>query len=165
MPKPVTIRTADYIRALTLAEKFNQKAGARPNRKVAAVLKDAIGFLQGVAPDVKAGQAIETGSAWHGPDEFLSATTAREMGRKRDRSDYLTGARDVQLSQRDAAALSDIRKTFGLKSDRQAAGLALRVYAGVADGLSRGNGFSFSGPQAPALDTVKVKDKLFPPVP
>ena len=165
MPKPVTIRTADYVRALTLAEKFNLKAGARPNRKVTAVLKDAIGFLQSVAPDVKAGQTIETGSAWHGPDEFLTSSSAKELGRRRERSDYLTGSRDVQLAQCDSAALSDIRKTFGLKSDKQAAGLALRVYAGVADGLKRGNGFFFSGPQAPALDTGKVKDRLFPPQP
>lgn len=165
MPAHVVIRTADYARALTLAERFNVSAGAHPVRKVTAVLKDAINFLHDVAPDLKAGKTIETGSAWHGPDEFLTAASARQLGRTRDRSDYLTGARAVPLSHRDAAALSDIRKAFRLKSDKQAAGLALRVYANVADGLWRGNGFSFSGAQAPALDTDKVKNKLFPPTP
>lgn len=163
MSKPsVSIRKSDYARALGLAEKFNIKAHDRPNRKVKAVLKEAVAFLQDVKAEIKNGNAIETGSAWHGPDPFLDKQSAVELARKKDRADYLTGDVAVTLTKREAGALASIRKAFKLSSDKQAAGLALRVYASVTDGLWRGNGFHYANANAPALDTDKIKHKLFP---
>lgn len=164
MPKPVTLRKSDYVRALTLAEQFNLKAGARPNRKVKATLKEAISFMGQVTPAVIKGEVVETGSAWSGPDEFLSKSSAVATARQGERADYLTGTVDIDLPKRDADGLAAIRRAFNLSSDKQAAGLALRVYDGVADGLRRGNGFSYANPQA-KLDTDKVRDKILPQTP
>jgi Arc/MetJ family transcription regulator len=164
MSKPVTLRKSDYARALNLAEQFNIKAGVRPNRKVKAALKEAVAFMVQVTPAVAKGDVIETGSAWHGPDEFLSKSSAVATARLGERADYLTGTVNVDLPNRDAEALASIRRAFRLSSDKQAAGLALRVYGDVADGLRRGNGFSYANPQA-KLDTDKVRDKVLPPTP
>jgi hypothetical protein len=158
-----TMRKGDFAKALKLSEQFNIKAGARPNRRVKAVLSKAIDFLAPLASDIRAGSVINVGSAWHGPDAFLDAALAQKYARDKDRTDYLTGAVDVTLSRRDAKKLSHIRKTFGLSSDKQAAGLALRVYRDVCDNLWRGNGFSVDRPAAQGasksrpLDTAKVK--------
>jgi Arc/MetJ family transcription regulator len=164
MPKAVTLRKSDYVRALTLAEQFNLKSSARPNRKVKAALKEAVAFMAQVTPAVVKGEVIETGSAWHGPDEFLSKSSAVATARQGERADYLTGTVDVQLPKRDAEALAAIRRAFHLSSDKQAAGLALRVYADIADGIRRGNGFSYANPQA-KLDTDKVRGKILPQTP
>lgn len=161
MPQPnVSMRKSDYARALNVAEQFNIQGHAHPNRKVKAVLKDAVAFMKSVIGEVKKGNAIETGSAWHGPDEFLSKDSAVKLGRKRERADYLTGTVDVAITKREAEGLSEIRKAFKLSSDKQAAGLAIRVYQSVADGLWRGNGFSYAQPNAPALDTDKIKNRV-----
>lgn len=161
MSKPaVSIRKSDYARALGVAEKFNIQANARPNRKVKAVLKEAVAFLQEVKGEIKKGNAIETGSAWHGPDAFLDKQSAVTLARSKDRTDYLTGDVEVKLTKRDAQGLSAIRRAFRLSSDKQAAGLALRVYASVTDGIWRGNGFHYANSNAPALDTDKIKNKL-----
>jgi len=161
MPKPnVSMRKSDYARALGVAERFNIQAHAHPNRKVKAVLKDSVAFMKGVIDEVKKGNVIETGSAWHGPDEFLSKGKAVELGRKRERTDYLTGTVDVAITRREAEGLSEIRKAFKLSSKKQAAGLAIRVYQSVVDGLWRGNGFNYAQPNAPALDTDKIKNRV-----
>lgn len=155
-----TIRKADYGTALKLSEKFNIKAGARPNRKVKALLSTAIDFLAPLARDVgKNGAVISVGSAWTGPDVFLDADTALERARSKERIAYLTGTVDVSLSKRDEAKLESIRKAFHLKSDKQAAALAVSVYRDVCDNLWRGNGFSLETPagQPLPLDTEKVK--------
>lgn len=169
MTKQVNISKSDYARALTLAERFNINAGARPNRKVKAVLSQAAEFLQGVSGEVAKGNTIETGSAWHGPDEFLTRDIGRDWAIRRERTDYLTGDVSVTAAQKDAQALSQIRRDFGLSSDKQAARLAIRVFEKIADGLWRGNGFSYANernnPQAPALDTRKVRNRLFPQMP
>jgi hypothetical protein len=163
-----TLRKGDYAKALKLAERFNIKAGARPNRRVKAVLKEAVDFLTPLAGKVEKGAVVNVGSAWHGPDVFLDAATARKMARDKDRADYLTGSVDVTLPQRDDAKLWLIRKTFNLTSDKQAAGLALRVYEGVCDNLWRGNGFSMEKPVAQGkaqdlpLDVAKVKAVVVP---
>ena len=163
-----TLRKTDYARALKLSERFNIKAGARPNRRVKATLSQAVEFLAPLAGQIETGSVIHVGSAWHGPDVFLDAATARDMARDKDRTDYLTGSIDVTLSQRDEAKLSLIRKTFNLKSDKQAAGLALRVYEGVCDNLWRGNGFTVDKPSAQGktktrpLDTAKVQGIVGP---
>jgi hypothetical protein len=149
----------DYGRGLSLAEKFNVKAGARPNRRVKAVLKEAIGFMHNVANDVAKGAAIYDGSAWSGPDLFLDKSTAQKTAREKSRIAYLTGDVDVKLAAADLRKLGDIRKAFNLSSDKQAAALSLRVYARVADGLWRGNGFSIQGNdgQHKPLDTTKIR--------
>jgi Arc/MetJ family transcription regulator len=164
MPKSVTLRKSDYVRALTLAEQFNLNAGARPNRKVKAALKEAVAFMAQVTPAVVKGEVVETGSAWGGPDEFLSKSSAVATARQGERADYLTGTVDIQLPKRDAEALASIRRAFRLSSDKQAAGLALRVYDGIADGIRRGNGFSYANPQS-KLDVDKVRDKVLPQTP
>lgn len=160
MAKNVSLRKGDYARALGVAEQFNIQAHARPNRKVKAVLKEAVAFMKGVLGQVKQGNVIETGSAWHGPDEFLSKDKAVEIGREKDRTDYLTGTVSVDVAKRDAETLSEIRRAFKLSSDKQAAGLAIRVYQSVADGLRRGNGFSYAQPNAPSLDTDKIRNRV-----
>ncbi|TAL28223.1 MAG: hypothetical protein EPN97_15015 [Alphaproteobacteria bacterium] len=155
-----TIRKADYGTALNLSEKFNLKAGARPYRKVKAMLSTAIDFLAPIANDVgRKGAVISVGSAWSGPDVFLDADTALQRARKKERIAYLTGNADVALSKRDAAKLESIRKAFRLKSGKQAAALAVSVYRDVCDNLWRGNGFSMESAsrQPLSLDTEKVK--------
>ncbi len=154
----VELRKGDFARALKLAERFNVAAGARPNRKVKAVLKEAVEFTAGLVAPLKQGEKVQTGSAWHGPDDFLDVKLAQDLARKKDRVDYLTGNVDVTVPQYEANDIEKIRKAFGLSSDKQAAGLAIRVYESVADGLWRGNGFSFESPQAPALDTAKIRN-------
>lgn len=155
-----TIRKADYGTALKLSEQFNVKAGARPYRKVKAMLSTAIDFLAPVAQDIgRKGAVIEVGSAWTGPDVFLDADTALKRARSKERIAYLTGTVDVDLSRRDEAKLESIRKAFRLKSGKQAAALALNVYREVCDNLRRGNGFSMESPSRQPLpfDTEKVK--------
>lgn len=153
----VQLRKGDYARALSVAEKFNLASGARPNRKVKAVLKEAVEFTASLIAPLKQGEKVQTGSAWHGPDDFLDVKLAQDLARKKDRVDYLTGNVDVSVPRYEADAIENIRKAFKLSSDKQAAGLAIRVYQSVADGLWRGNGFSYENPQAPALDTSKVR--------
>lgn len=163
-----TLRKGDYAKALKLSERFNIKAGARPNRRVKAALSQAIDFLAPLAGQIERGSVISVGSGWHGPDVFLDAQTAREMARDKDRTAYLTGVVDLDLSKRDAEKLKDIRKTFKLSSDKQAAGLALRVYEGIADNIWRGNGFSIDNPNAQgaaasrSLDTTKIRGIVGP---
>jgi hypothetical protein len=137
-----TLRKGDYARALGLAEKFNIKAGARPVRRVKATLSQAIAFLDGLKTDLKNGAEISVGSAWTGPDPFLDKDIVKQLARKTDRTDYLTGTVDVPLTKRDEQKLSSLRRAFKLSSDKQAAGLAVRVYDAVCDNLWRGNGFS-----------------------
>ncbi|MDP2205699.1 MAG: hypothetical protein Q8K65_05275 [Alphaproteobacteria bacterium] len=152
----------DYGRALKLAEAFNVRAAARPNRRVKAVLKDAIGFVHGFAKDVATGAKIESGSAWSGPDVFLDKAAAVDIAREKSRIAYLTGDVGLTLSAQDTQKLSDIRKAFKLSSDKQAAALSLRVYDRVADGLWRGNGFSMAdaaGADKP-LDTAKIRSLI-----
>lgn len=144
----VALRKGDYARALSVAERFNIKAGQRPYRKVRGVLKNALDFMETVAPLVKSGTDVETGSAWHGPDVFLDRKEAVSLARTKDRTDYLTGIFDLKIPKRDAQRLSVLRKAFKLSSEKQAAGLALRVYQSVTDGLWRGNGFSASNQNA-----------------
>jgi hypothetical protein len=154
-----TIRKGDYSSALKLSEHFNLKAGARPNRKVKALLSAAIDFLAPIADDVgRNGAVISVGSAWTGPDLFLDADNALQRARTKERIAYLTGTVDVSLSKRDEAKLETIRKAFGLKSGKQAAALTLSVYRDVCDNLRRGNGLSMesSSRQPLPLDTNKV---------
>lgn len=149
----------EYGRALKLAEAFNLRAEARPNRRVKAVLKDAIGFMHGIANDIAAGAVIETGSAWTGPDLMLDKKLAVATAREKSRISYLTGDVGLTIAAEDAQKLSDIRKAFKLSSDKQAAALSLRVYNRIADGLWRGNGFSMTdaaGAEKP-LDTAKIR--------
>jgi hypothetical protein len=159
----IQLRKGDFARALTVAEKFNVASGARPNRKVKAVLKEAVEFTAGLIAPLKQGEVVQTGSAWHGPDDFLNVKLAQDIARKKDRTDYLTGNVDVSVPQYEANAIEKIRKAFRLSSAKQAAGLAIRVYQSVADGLSRGNGFSFENAQAPALDTTKIRNVVTGP--
>lgn len=164
MSKPsVQIRKGDFARALSVAEKFNVASGARPNRKVKAVLKEAVEFTASLIAPLKQGEVVQEGSAWHGPDDFLNVKLAQDIARKKDRVDYLTGNVDVVVPKYEADAIEKIRKAFKLSSDKQAAGLAIRVYQSVADGLWRGNGFSFENAQAPALDTSKVRKVVIGP--
>lgn len=164
MSKPsVQIRKGDYARALSVAEKFNVASGARPNRKVKAVLKEAVEFTAGLIAPLKQGEVVQTGSAYHGPDDFLNLKLGQDIARKKDRVDYLTGNVDVSVPKYEADAIEKIRKAFKLSSDKQAAGLAIRVYQSVADGLWRGNGFSYENPQAPALDTSKIRNVVTGP--
>ncbi len=166
MQRPfVSIHTSDYAAALKVAEKFNIAAQARPSRKVAAVLHDAVDFLGGTLGEIAKGNLIVTGSGWHGPDPFLDKSIGLAIARKKSGSDYLTGDVDVTLTKRDKAALSDIRKTFSLSSDKQAAELALRVYDYLTDGLWRGNGFGYWNRNSVELDTDKIKMRLFPQTP
>jgi hypothetical protein len=164
MPQPkVTLRKSDYARALGIAKKFNIKSAARPSGKVQAVLKDAVAFLTGVAVEIKKGNVIETGSGWHGPDEFLSAASAESLARKKDQTDHLLGSTvDVSLIQKNRDGISEIRRAFKLSSEKQAAGLALRVYERLTDGLWRGNSFYYASSTDSALDTDPIKKKLFP---
>lgn len=162
---PVQIRKSDYIRALDVAEKFNLQAQARPVRKVQGVLRDALAFLDGVKNEVANGNTISTGSAWHGPDDFLTKDIATQWAQKTERIDQLAGDMILPVTKREKKMISGIKKAFNLSSDKQAAGLAIRVYASVADGLWRGNGFSYENANVPALDTQKVKNKLFPQTP
>ncbi len=163
-----TLRKGDFAKALKLSEQFNIKAGARPNRRVKAVLSKAVDFLSPLAREIQAGGVINVGSAWHGPDVFLDEALAQKYARDKDRTDYLTGHLEVNLSQRDAEKLAHIRKTFNLSFDKQAAGLAIRVYRDVCDNLWRGNGFSIErkaaqgkGRERP-LNTDKVKAVVGP---
>lgn len=152
----------EYGRGLKLAEAFNIRAGARPNRRVKAVLKEAIGFMHGIAGDVARGATVYDGSAWSGPDVFLDKAAAVNIAREKSRIAYLTGDVGLTLAAQDAQKLSGIRKAFKLSSDKQAAVLALRVYDRVADGLWRGNGFSMedaAGNEKP-LDTAKIREKI-----
>lgn len=137
----VAMRKGDYARALSVAERFNIKAGQSSYRKVKGVLKNALDFMETVAPIVKSGTAVETGSAWHGPDVFLDNKEAVSLARRIDRTDYQTGTFDLKIPKRDAQRLSSLRKTFRLSSEKQAAGLAIRVYQSVTDGIWRGNSF------------------------
>lgn len=149
----------EFGRGLSLAEKFNVRAGARPNRRVKAVLKDAIGFMHGVANDIAGGATVYDGSAWSGPDLFLDKKTAIKTAREKSRISYLTGDVGIKLAAADLQKLADIRKIFNLSSDKQAAALSMRIYARVADGLWRGNGFSVEdkdGQQRP-LDTSSIR--------
>lgn len=150
----VALRKGDYARALSVAERFNVKAGQRPYRKVKGVLKNALDFMDTVVPVVKSGAAVETGSAWHGPDVFLDKKEAVSLARQKDRTDYLTGTFDLKIPKRDAQRLSALRKAFKLSSEKQAAGLAIRVYQSVTDGLWRGNGFSASNQNSQIASTV-----------
>lgn len=161
----VQIRKSDYIRALDVAEKFNQSAQARPVRKVQNILRDAVAFLDSVKNDVVNGNTIYTGSAWHGPDEFLTPQSAQALAQKTERIDQLAGDMQLPVTKRDKKLLSGISKAFGLASEKQAAALAIRVYASVADGLWRGNGFYYDGANAPKLDTDKIRNRLFPQTP
>ncbi len=164
MLKPsVQIRKGDFARALSVAERFNMAAGARPNRKVKAVLKEAVEFTAGLVAPLKQGERVQTGSAWSGPDDFLDVKLAQDLARKKDRVDYLNGNVDLAVPQYEAKDIEKIRKAFSLSSKKQAAGLAIRVYEAVADGLWRGNGFSFESPQAPALDTTKIRNVVTGP--
>lgn len=163
-----TLRKGDYAKALTLSERFNVKAGARPVRRVKAVLSKAVDFLAPLAGQIERGAVVTVGSAWHGPDLFFDAQTAREMAREKERTAYLTGAVELDISQRDEAKLKIIRKAFKLSSDKQAAGLALRVYESLCDNLWRGNGFTIEDPAAQgsaasrSLDTAKIKGIVGP---
>lgn len=152
----------DFGRALKLAESFNIRAAARPNRRVKAVLKDAVGFMHGIANDISAGAVIESGSAWTGPDLALDKNLAIEKAREKSRIAYLTGDVGLTIAAQDAQKLSDIRKAFKLSSDKQAAALSIRFYAQIADGLWRGNGFSMTdkaGADKP-LDTAKIRSLI-----
>lgn len=151
------MRKGDYARALSVAERFNIKAGQRPYRKVKGVLKNALDFMETVTPLVRSGAAVETGSAWHGPDVFLDKKEAVSLARKKDRTDYLTGTFDLKIPKRDAQRLSALRKAFRLSSEKQAAGLAIRVYQSVTDGLWRGNGFSASNQNAQAATAASAQ--------
>lgn len=155
----------DYGRALSLAEKFNVRAAARPNRRVKTVLKEAISFLHGVTGDIAKGAAVYEGSAWTGPDLFLDKATAVKTARSKERIAYLTGDIGLTLAGEDLRKLSDIRRTFKLSSDKQAAALSMRVYAQVADGIWRGNGFSLEkdGQHQP-LNTDKIRSMVVRPV-
>ncbi|MDY0008082.1 MAG: hypothetical protein RBS08_00100 [Bdellovibrionales bacterium] len=156
----------DFGRGLSLAQKFNIRAAARPNRRVKAVLHEAVGFLHGLRQDIAAGGAVYTGSAWSGPDLALDKQTAIETARAKSPIAYLTGDVGLTVSAADAQKLSDIRRSFRLSSDKQAAALALRVYAQVADGLWRGNGFTLqdkTGTQK-QLDTEKIRHMVTRPV-
>ncbi len=158
--KTTALLKSEFAATLSLAEKFNIKAGARPNRQVKATLSQAIAFLAPIANDVgRKGAVIETGSSWTGPDTFLDAAGARQLARSKERTAYLTGTVDVALSQRDHASLTTIRKAFNLRSDKQAAALALRVYRSVCDGLWRGNGFLMADKsgQPVTIDTQKIE--------
>ncbi|HYD17236.1 MAG TPA: hypothetical protein VEF76_02000 [Patescibacteria group bacterium] len=159
----VHLRKGDFARALNVAERFNVAAGARPNRKVKAVLKEAVEFTAGLVAPLKQGETVQTGSAWSGPDDFLDVKIAQDLARKKDRVDYLTGNVALDVPAYEAKAIEKIRKAFNLSSDKQAAGLAIRVYEKVADGLWRGNGFSYQNPQAPALDTSNVRKTVTGP--
>lgn len=159
----VSLRKGDFARALHVAERFNVAAGARPNRKVKAVLKEAVEFTAGLIAPLKQGDKVLTGSGWTGPDDFLDVKIAQDLARKKDRVDYLHGNVELDVPQYEAKAIGKIRKAFNLSSDKQAAGLAIRVYESVADGLWRGNGFSFENPQAPALDTSKIRNVVTGP--
>lgn len=163
------LRKGDFAKALSLSEQFNIKAGMRPNRRVKAVLSQAVDFLAPLAADIQKGAVINMGSAWTGPDVFLDAAKAQELARQKDRTAYMTGDVDLKLPKRAAEKLNHIRKTFGLSSDKQAAGLALRVYSGVCENTWRGNGFSIERPLAQGrmgrerpLDTSKIKGIIGP---
>lgn len=153
----VAMRKGDYARALALAEKFNVRAEQRPYRKVKGVLKNALDFMETVAPLVKSGTAVETGSAWHGPDVFLDKKEAVALARSKDRADYLMGTFGLEIPQRDAKRLTALRRAFNLSSDKQAAGLAIRAYASVTDGLWRGNGFSAANQNAQTAAAASVQ--------
>jgi len=164
----VSIPVADFARSLTLSEKFNLKAGARPNRQVKAVLSDAAALLDGVSASLTKGAIVSVGSAWHGPDLFLNKTEATTIARAKDRTAYLAGNVALKgLPKRVTGQLANIRKSFKLSSDAQAASLALRVYDRVCDNLWRGNGFSVdaaANTQA-SFDTDRVRSKILPPTP
>lgn len=156
----------DFGRALSLAEKFNVQAQARPNRRVKSVLKDAIGFMHGLTQHIAAGETVYDGSAWSGPDLFLDKSKAVETARRKDRIAYLTGDVSLSLPAQYAQKLSDIRKAFRLSSDKQAAALSVRVYDRVVDGIWRGNGFSLqtAGGAHKPVNTDKIRQLVTPRV-
>ncbi|MDE1151522.1 MAG: hypothetical protein PW788_03200 [Micavibrio sp.] len=168
MPAPantnaVSIPVADFVRSLTLSEKFNLKAGARPNRQVKSVLSDAAALLDGVSASLTKGAEVSVGSAWHGPDLFLNKAEAVTIARSKDRAAYITGNVALKgLPKRVTGQLANIRKSFKLSSDTQAAALALRVYDRVCDNLWRGNGFSIESTAnvAASFDTDRVRNKI-----
>ncbi|HCS22758.1 MAG TPA: hypothetical protein PLW48_06380 [Alphaproteobacteria bacterium] len=151
----------DFGRGLSIAEKFNVRAAARPNRRVKTVLKEAIGFLHGITGDIAKGAAVYSGSAWTGPDLVLDKKQGQETARSKERLAYMTGDVGLTLAAEDMRKLSDIRRTFKLSSDKQAAALSMRVYAQVADGIWRGNGFSLEkdGQQQP-MNTDKIRSMV-----
>lgn len=159
--KSTALLKSEFAGALSLSEKFNIKAGVRPNRQVKAMLSQAVNFLEPVANDIgRKGAVVEVDSAWGSPEVFLDAKMALKMGRSKERTAYLTGTVDVALSQRDYEKLSNIRKAFKLRSDKQAAALSLRVYNSMLDNIWRGNGFTMtskSGQPMESFDTTGPK--------
>ena len=156
--KTVTIPVEDFKDALRLADKFNVQTGAVNARKVKAVLTEAVGFLISVTPVLAEGGKINVGSPYH-DDLFLDRKTAQALAQKKDKTAYLSGKTDVQVSQKTSKKLSSLRRDFQLASNGAAAALALRVYDRLCDNLWRGNNFSMTDKDGKGVpleaDTIK----------
>lgn len=162
----VMLPVVDFGRALEISDRFNIATQSQKARRVRKILGDALDFMQTIVPDIKAGKTIEAGSH-HGMDPFLNVELGGDIGRRKDRIAYLAGAVPVELLQRHATILTDVRRAFKLSSDTQAAVLSVRIYQKVVDHLWRGNGLGVDEPGSEfrSLNTDNLRERLTRPRP
>jgi hypothetical protein len=159
----VSVSLASAVEALRLADRFNLAASNVPGKeKVAAVLTQAVDFLDGISGKLTSGWEMLSGNAWNWDDPFLDAARARDIGADKAFTDPVERAfydatelssSSFRLEDGAAAKLRNIRKALNFSSDAEAARLAITAYAELKDGLWRGNGFYFKkGGQQAAFD-------------
>ena len=137
----VNLPTGDFGQALALCEKFNLSSGARPGQRVQVVLSQALREIQPLVNAIKAGHRVEAG--YHGGSwDILTLENGRPQALVQDRAAYRAGKVSVAVSDAGATTLRDIKQTFQLSHEGQAATLAVRIYARMLDNLWRGNHLS-----------------------
>lgn len=144
-----------------------KKQGARSLKTAVAlraVFSDALDITTEIAGRAQGGWSLYTGSAWHGPDLLLSRDRAAGLS-----ADPLPARMTKEMSFRkdDVAKISNIRRAFGLRSDREAVRLAIWTRRKLVDGVRRGNSFHFMKddsrtPLYARFDTSRYQPKPLP---
>lgn len=152
MTASIQVSLATVVEAGTLAKKYNLAAQKQGKARNAAVLEQAVGFIDSVSDRLSKGWEIVWGCAWVDEEPFLDKKSARNLGvhkrfkdpleqRLYDAAEKATTA--LSVDDATAAKVQKIKKAFNLKSDAEAARMAMSAYSRMKDHLWRGNGLSF----------------------
>jgi hypothetical protein len=155
------LNAGSFVEASIVANQFNVKAAweDQPGR-VSEILEKAAGFVADILPDIKKGWTLVTGNVHSWDDAVLSPAIA-----KRKLSEFKAGQglpdADIAVTSETVQHLSSICQVFKLKSEPEAARLAIDIFAELQNGLWRGNGFSMlkKGQDSKPVDGNKYRLK------
>lgn len=116
-----------FISAATLSRTFNVGAGdARENECVGAVLEKAVAFVKDLTPELLRERQLLRERSW-GDEVFLSRDDAQKYSEAIG-AGYSLGEAGVSLSVETVNNLQYLRDFFRLRSDEDAARLAIACY-------------------------------------